>query len=290
MFRMVSALFISGLFFCAGAVSIFLEGYIPHRMDTILLRNEYRRISAAVGLGAEVNREPLVICFYRHSESRKTGIRLPEWGGGGAIGRDSIVIPVDRPSAFYRSDMERIILHEMVHIALARAWGPLRVPRWFHEGMAMTLSGELDSEEILLLSRAILTRSLVPLDSMRHLNRFNRFRARVAYSQCHFAVRFLLDTYGYDLVPELLGTTRETGRFERACYSVFGLTQKELETILRKEMVRRYRLLFLIGDYSLLWIGILILAILAFVITLIRNRRKRLMMESEERGEENEGD
>ncbi|MBN1309049.1 MAG: hypothetical protein JXA18_14085 [Chitinispirillaceae bacterium] len=267
----------------AAAVDLRIEGYAPRTLDTLMLKSEYARICRQVGLVAVNNTAPLHLIFYRHADGRKTGIRLPEWGGGGAIGGDSIVIPVDRQSAFYRSDMERIILHEMVHIALARAYGRLHIPRWFHEGMAMTLSGELDFEEQLFLSRAIVTRSLVPLDSMERLNQFSRRRAQVAYSQCHFAVGFLLDTYGYDLIPELLRESRKTRRFETACLRVFGLTVQELELLLQKEMASRYRLLFLFADYSSLWFGILALATVAFVATKIRNRRKRERMELEER-------
>jgi hypothetical protein len=142
------------------AIELRIEGYAPRNLDTLMLKREYARIGRQVGLTAKDNPAPLHIIFYRHSDQRKTGVRLPEWGGGGAIGKDTIVIPVDRQAAFYRSDMERIILHEMVHTALARAYGHLRIPRWFHEGMAMTLSGELQFEEQLFLSRAILTRSL----------------------------------------------------------------------------------------------------------------------------------
>jgi hypothetical protein len=286
MYRSLLFALFAGCLFASAAVSIQFEGFVPHGLDTSRLEKEYIRICSTVGLSPEKNRDPLVVCFYRYSENRKTGIRLPEWGGGGALGRDSIVIPVDRPSAFYREDIERILLHEMVHIALARAWGPLRVPRWFHEGMAMTLSGELNLEEQLILSRAILTHTLVPLDSMERLNRFNRWRAQVAYCQSHFAVRFLLDTYGFDVIPELLETARRNRRFDLACLEVFGLTQKEFEALVRKEMVSRYRLLFIFGDYSFFWLGILLLAFVAFIVTRIRNRKKRQRMEEVERREQ----
>jgi len=276
------------LVFPATAIELRFEGYVPAHLDTTALVREYARIGKTVGIDSANDRAPLHLIFYRVAEQRKTGIRLPEWGGGGAIGEDSIVIPVDRQSAFYRSDMERIILHEMVHIVLARAYGHLRLPRWFHEGMAMTLSGEIDFEEQVILSRAIITRSLVPLDSMERLNRFSQWRARVAYSQCHFAVGFLLDTYGFDLIPELLRESKSTRNFDTACLRVFGLTVEELETLLRKEMARRYRLLFFFADSSLFWIGVAALAVIAFVATVMRNRRKRARMEREEREEREE--
>lgn len=267
---------------------LWFTGQVPHGIDTSYLSEQFSRISKTIRPTAQNRHRPITIIFYRTAHGKKTGIHLPEWGGGGALGKDTIVIPVDRPSAFYRSNMERIILHEMVHCAIARAWGILHVPRWFHEGMAMTLSGEISFEEQATLSRAIILRALIPLDSMEYLNRFGFTRARIAYAQCHFAVQFLLATYGRDLIPELLAASRTTRRFDTACLRVFGLSVKELEALLKKEMTRRYRLFFLLTDYAFVWMGILLLAVAAFIATRIRNRKKRLAMELEERYVEEE--
>jgi len=266
----------------ADSIELHVKGIIPVNLDTLYLVRQYHRIERTIYPIGPASGEPLTILFYNASQQRKTGIFLPEWGGGGALGKDSIVIPIDRPSAFYRSNMQRIILHEMVHIALNRAWGTLRIPRWFHEGVAMTLSGELQFEEQIILSRAIITRSLIPLDSMEYLNRFSHRRAQIAYSQCHFAVQFLLTTYGSDLIPELLAESRTTRRFENACVKVFGLNNKELDSLLAKELTSRYRFAFIVADYSFFWIGILLLAVVAFIVTRFRNRQKRMRMELEE--------
>ena len=259
-----------------------LSGYVPHGIDTTFLSEGYSEIATTIGLSPDDNRKPVTIIFYRVSEGRKTGIRLPEWGGGGAIGGDTIVIPVDRTTAFYNNDINRILLHEMVHSALSRAYGYLRVPRWFHEGMAMALSGEINFDQQVQLSRAILTRALIPLDSIKYMNRFSRERAGIAYSQSHFAVNFLLTTYGREVIPELLAASRKRRSFSDACFDVFGLTTKELDELLKKEMNKKFRVFYLFADYALLWIGILLLAVLAFVVTMIRNRKKRARFEEEE--------
>ena len=265
-------------------IDLRLTGAVPPGLDTAYLTSQYCRISAAITPASEGDNRPLTLIFYRSADSRRTGIHLPEWGGGGALGRDTIVIPVDRPSAFYRSEMERIILHEMVHCALVRAWGVLHIPRWFHEGMAMSLSGEINFEEQVILSRAIVLRALVPLDSMEYLNRFGFTRAQIAYCQCHFAVQFLLATYGYDLIPELLKASRSSRRFDTACRNVLGLSEKEIDAIVHKELASRYHLVFLLSDYAFLWIGILLLAVAAFIATKMRNRKRLMAMEQEEGG------
>lgn len=265
------------------AVELRLSGYIPYNFDTTYISREYDRISKVVGLVDTSGKpHPISICFYKQAEQRLTGIRLPEWGGGGALGRDSIVLPVDRPSAFYASDRERILVHEIVHIALARAYGHLRLPRWFHEGLAMSLSGEFTFEEQLYLSRAILFQSLLPLDSLEHLNRLGQTRATVAYAEAHFAVQFLITTYGIDLVADLLQAAKRTRTFDEALNSVVGLRRQEFEQLVHAEMVKRYRFLFIVADTSLFWLGILMLAIVAFVVTRVRNHRRKNTMVLEE--------
>ena len=261
---------------------------MPPQLDTLSLTGEYKRIRTLLDPSAVDDTVPIIIRFYSHSKEKILGVRLPEWGGGGAIGKDSIIIPVDRNYAFYNTDFRGIAVHELVHIALARSYGHLRVPRWFHEGLAMALSGELSFDETVILSRAILANSLMPLDSIERLNRFDTWKARLAYCQSHFAVSFLIDTYGYDLLPELLQVSQRRRSFQDACVEVFGLRTSEFEYLLHKEMQSRYKFLFLIADYSLFWILLAFLTIAAFIVTFFRNRSRGKRMEQQDEIEQGE--
>ena len=158
----------------------------------------------------------------------------------------------------------------------------LRLPRWFHEGLAMTLSGELVFEEQLALSRAIFTKRLMPLDSIDHVNRFDAYGADLAYSESHLAVAFMIDKYGIDGIPELLQAVRATGRFDRALMQVFGLTPPEFERLVTTYIIDRYRFLFLVGDTYLFWIPAAILVVIAFILIRSRNKKRRNLMEAEE--------
>ena len=91
--------------------------------------------------------------------------------------------------AFFHQDFQRIQLtngssdyHQKIRY--------VNIPRWFHEGMAMALSGEIDSDAPVTLSKAVLSRKLLPLDSIKYVNRFKRDKAHLAYCQSHFAVQF----------------------------------------------------------------------------------------------------
>ncbi|NLD91279.1 MAG: hypothetical protein GX639_01290 [Fibrobacter sp.] len=173
-----------------------------------------------------------------------------------------------------------------MHIALARAFGVMRIPRWFHEGLAMQLAGELSFEGSTILSKAILTHSLLPLDSIEYVNRFGQVRAQIAYSQSHFAMNFLTNLYGYEMLPELLDSAKVYRRFDTACVRVFGLTTHEFDSIVKIEMIKKYRYAFIVADHELFWILITALSVAAFTVTMIRNRQKRKRMEEEEEEEE----
>ncbi len=259
------------------------HGHIPNGISETGLQREYHRIASILELSDNLNQNAIEIYYYSNKEEKILGVRLPEWGGGGAIGQDTIIIPVYKKYAFYPDDYLRITLHELVHIALARAYQNIRIPRWFHEGMAMTFSGELSFDEGALLSKAIITRSLLPFDSIEYVNRFNHYKAQIAYSQSHFAIQYMTKLYGYDMLPELLDSARVYRKFDTACMRVFGLTVDEFETIVKNQMVVKYRYAFLFSDYSMFWIIASFLVITGFIITLYRNRKRRLAMETEDK-------
>lgn|SRR5512133_1103992 len=269
---------------------ISLQGHVPPGVETETLLKDYYRIRKVLDSSFVHDTGTITIIYYTKNDTKKTGVRLPEWGGGGAIGTDTIIVPVDRPYAFFSGDLYKVTVHELVHIALARAFGSMRVPRWFHEGLAMQLSGELSFEESAILSRAILTHSLLPLDSIEFVNRFTQARAQTAYSQSHFAMNFLTHLYGYDMLPELLDSAKVFRRFDTACVRVFGLTTHEFDSIVKIELIKKYKYAFIVADNELFWILILVLAIAAFIVTLVRNRQKRKRMEKEEEEEEEENE
>jgi heme exporter protein D len=48
-------------------------------------------------------------------------------------------------------------------------------------------------------------------------------------------------------------------------------------------MVLKYRYVFLISDYSFFWLLAVVLATIAFVVTMIKNQKRRRMLELEEK-------
>jgi hypothetical protein len=269
--------------------TIALSGRVPSTITRSFAMRNYERIWKAVAPEAALDRRAITIVYYSRLDQRKQSVRLPEWGGGGAVGRDLIVIPIDR-SPLPDVTLPQVTVHELTHIALERAYGRLHVPRWFHEGLAMTLSGQLSFDEQLSLSRAVFTRKLLPLDSIEMVNRFDVHEAELAYSESHLAVAWMIDRYGLDGIPELLRALRSCGSFDAALKQEYGLTDAELDRLVRNYIVERYRGVFFFSDAYLFWFLGALLAILAFIAVKIRNDKRKRLMEEQECAEDETAD
>ena len=261
---------------------IVLAGAVPGSVTKQFVLENYLRIWNSLAAGKPVDTGTLTVEYYPARRQPDLSVILPEWGGGGAIGRNRIVIPIDR-SALPAMDLPRITRHELTHIVLERAYGPCRLPRWFHEGLAMTLSGELSFEEQVSLSRAIFFRRLFPLDSIDRVNRFSADGAVLAYSESHLAVSFLIEKYGADGIAEMLAAIRPAGGFDAALYMVFGLSRPEFERLFEAYLADRFRFLFFFSDTYLFWGMGALLVVVAFFVIRRRNAKREQRMEEEER-------
>ncbi|OGS36947.1 MAG: hypothetical protein A2293_01860 [Elusimicrobia bacterium RIFOXYB2_FULL_49_7] len=265
--------------FCSRAVELHLSGPLPAGWDSTRIALDYESLVTELFPVGQKETLPLTLIFTTVPLDRTFG--LPEWGGGGALGRDTVVVSL-RMRPFLELSPERILRHELVHIALHRLLPNARLPRWFHEGMAMHFSGEMEIEEHVTLSKAIFTHSLVPLSSIDSVNLFSRFRADLAYCESHLAVAFLIRTYGRRVLPELLSNIDQQGDFADAFYDTFGLTESEMEKMFREDLIKRYHLVFLFADTYLFWTVGVVLFLIAVIAVKRRNRKTLRKMEADE--------
>jgi Peptidase MA superfamily len=268
--------------FCLGQIT--LEGPVPSEIKIRAVTSEYYRIYRTVAPRQTPDKTPLKIIYYSKTHAGSNPFSLPEWGGGGAIGRDLIVVPVDL-KPFLEQSFSQITVHELVHIVLSRGYPGLTIPRWFHEGVAMTLAGELSLQENVGVSKAIFTGSLMPLASIDSVNAFGRNRADLAYSQAHLSVLFLVDQYGIDVVPEILNAARRTKNFWAGLNAALGISPQEFDAMLQKYLTSRYQFVFIFADTYAYWAAIVVLFIIGFIVTGARNRKRAEAMEKEEQRE-----
>jgi hypothetical protein len=258
-----------------------LRGPVPEGITAHALAARYREIHAVVAPGKTMASFPLTILYCGRACDSGARFSLPEWGGGGALGADTIIVRTDL-SPFFRRDYFQVTVHEMVHIAIARTCRGAQVPRWFHEGLALTLSGDISIHENLVLSRAVLSGGLLALDTIEKVNAFPEARAHVAYAQSHYAVNFLIAKYGIEVVGEILRHAGETGDFWHGVEKTCGITRKEFENGYTSQLAEQNRFMIFIADTYLFWIAVTLLFIIAFVVGRARKRKRAALMEMEE--------
>ncbi len=249
-----------------------LEGYIPQHIQSEQMKQQYIRIWQTLVPDLQIDTSSLYVTYYHHQRGKRYGVRLPEWGGGGAIGTDSIIVPINRTPVL-GMDFYQITVHELVHIVVNRAFGTTHIPRWLHEGLAMVLSGEMPLEGQKRLSWAVLSGDLLSLDTIEHVNRFDASRAHLAYAMSHAVVLFMIETYAIDGIEELLRAARGRHSFPAALKEVYGFTPQEFEVEAVKFIYSRYRFSFL-SDQSYIWILTGLLALAAIIVSQLRTRRR----------------
>lgn len=265
-----------------------IKGLDHISQQTSYFEQEYKRIWKTINPSQVPDTTPIWVEFY-HKGSSKKGIRLPEWGGGGAIGKDTIIMPINQ-TPFLKMDYRQTLVHELVHIALSRSYGYIHLPRFFHEGLAMLFSGELSFDATMVVGQAIFSHTILSLDSIEKVNFFSREKAQLAYAQSHLAIEFLVRKYGLEGISELLTAVRQNRSFSTAFLKVYGLTMTEFESMYNQALTEKYWILFFASDTYLFWIGITMLFILGYIVTKIRNRKKLANLDDDIEGEQSENE
>jgi hypothetical protein len=266
----------------ASAATVNLSGSPPLEVNQTALENEYHRLVNQLADNRIRMDRPIHIIYYGPNDERPpAAAALPEWGGGGALGQDTILIPLGRPS-FFNRNLHQVTVHEMAHLVIARSYPGTDIPRWFHEGCAMTLSGEVSFDEAVSLARAVLLNRLIPFDAIDSVNEFNRARAELAYGQSHAAILFFIDNFDMEGIRELLGRARRSGSFEEGMHATLGFVPREFERLAMQHIRRHYGLAFIFGDLYIIWLLVLLLAGATFVVTRIRNHRRLRTLEQQE--------
>lgn len=261
-----------------------LKGFVPREINEGVILVEYKRIYKTLAPGERIDLTPLNVTFYTEKLSSNEKYSLPEWGGGGAIGKNNIVVCVDN-KPFLDHSVYQVTVHELVHIAISRICQDVAVPRWLHEGLAMILSGEATTRENIVISKALFSGGLMQLSAIDSVNAFGRFRAELAYCQSRQAVLYLIDIYGIGVFGEIIKASNETSSIWKGFEEVLEISAHELELLYHNYIMKNHGRFFWLVDYYLIWSGIVLLFLTGYVMTLIRIRKKKKLLDQEERDE-----
>jgi len=210
------------------------------------------------------------------------GPTAPEWGAAVAFPESSRIVMQGQNAGSDAGDPVEVLRHELAHLALHQALGDLP-PRWFDEGYASYAANEVARDAVLGANLALLFRGMPALDSLDAGFAGGSLRAEGTYALAYRAVAELAERDPDRGLTLFFRYWKETGRFESAVRSAYGITQGQFEEIWRARTRRRYGGLALAADLSVA-AAVTLFIVMPFYV--IRRRRDRLRMAALVRADE----
>lgn len=197
--------------------------------------------------------------------------RVPPWVSGYALGEvGTVVLFPTRVGAYPYDSLEELLQHEVAHVMVARAARGSEVPRWLHEGIAMTAGGAWGLGDSGRFGLSVARQGEVPLARLpEYFSRGGAATAR-AYAVSGGFVRFLLRRHGQQVTGEILAGVADGLPFEEAFRRAAGESLFDAEEAFWRRQTFWHRWLPLLTSSTVLWIAVTLLALWA-----IRRRRRR---------------
>ena len=207
----------------------------------------------------------------------------PEWIVGVASGRRDIVIFPERIGSYPYDSLESVVWHEVVHLALSAQAGDRPLPRWFHEGVAMSLErGWGVTSQVQLLLGAGGTSDLADLE--RLFRSETQPETATAYLLAAALVSDLRLRHGAEVPRAIADRVARGAGFAEAFTLETGDTPDEAAARAWQVYRRWTSWIPAVTSTLSLWIGILVLAVVAFLATLRKRWKRRRQWDREELG------
>jgi hypothetical protein len=248
-----------------------------------LLDKAYADLASKIGLEIDTT----VSVFLSPTDEifdQLTGKLIPDWGEGIADPVRNLIVLRSPKLSQNQIRFPKLVKHELIHILVGQSLQhPDAIPRWFNEGIAIYFSHEEGFSVGQAISKALISNSIIPLDEIDDVLKFQQAKARLAYEESYSAVLFLEEEFGYDDLIRLIRELRTGKSFDEAFLDIFGVEFFAFEWDWNQAIEKKYRWRFLFDFETYLWILILFLFILVIVAIRIRNRKILRKWEKEER-------
>ena len=160
-----------------------------------------------------------------------TVVPAPEWAGAltyPELGMVLIMTPGSMETGGIR--YWSLLQHEMAHLLLGDAesrYGT-RFPRWFHEGIATYVSGEMNLSRLIQLGWAQATGDTPDFRDLEYTFPEQPSRAGAAYARSYLFIKYLSRRFGEDAVARLIADSLAKGGLGRGVGSAFNMSLAEL--------------------------------------------------------------
>jgi MYXO-CTERM domain-containing protein len=205
----------------------------------------------------------------------------PPWVVGTASGTDTMVLYPHRIGAYPYDSLESVVVHELAHLALSAHAGGRALPRWFHEGVAVSVESRWGLEtQVRLLMAAARDPRIVDVSALFASDSLPA--TYTAYLLSAALVDDLRRRHGQTIPARVAARVRLGETFAEAFVQETGETP-DVAAAIAWRVYRGLRWLPVITSTSGVWGAILALAAVAFVVRVRRRREQRRRWEAEER-------
>lgn len=254
------------------SLALRILGELQHRQQQLAQRLNYqpRRVIT------------VFLCPTQQIFDHMTGGAVPHWGEAAADVAQWRIFLKTPAASDSRTLLPATVTHELAHLCLAELATPHALPRWFNEGAATLLANESRHAEPTLISRALLTNSLVDFEAIDDLLSFPNAQAALAYAESYHAVSFMSQRFGVDAIRNFAQALGAHAEPRQAFHAAFGADLWDFETEYFDYLRQRFRWYFLLDESFLFGGVILILVVAGFFVTRWRTKRKVKEWEAEE--------
>jgi hypothetical protein len=214
-------------------------------------------------------------------ESDARARESPGWMVGRAFGERFIWIFPERVTSYPYDSVESVVRHEIVHLALSAAAEGQALPRWFHEGVAVSVDSGFGLTGSLRLLLAATDQSRIA-----DLDRLFRSGAEGQTTQAYLLASALADDlrrrHGAAVPGAIARRVAGGTPFDAAFALETGETPDEAAAHAWAGYRRWGQWLPVATDPATMWAGILLLAFVAFFARACQRVRQRKLWDEEE--------
>ncbi len=177
--------------------------------------------------------EPLRIYIYPSADDMRSALRLTgrDWVGAHAHPELGVIlVPATNPRTA-SVDLGQSIPHELSHLLLYRAIGQAyeSAPRWFDEGLAVSVEGAENSTYDNILREHAAAGDLISFDDLCRSFPAENDQALLAYAESGSLVRFIRAQYGEQRLAAMVGELGDGADCQSVTTRALGLPLDELE-------------------------------------------------------------
>jgi hypothetical protein len=123
-----------------------------------------------------------------------------------------------------------LLQHEMAHLLLgdAESRHGTRLPRWFQEGIATYVSGEMSLSRLIQLGWAQATGTAPDFRELEYTFPSQPSRAEAAYARSYLFIRYLSHRFGEDAVARVVSQSLKRGGISSGVAAAFDVSLAEL--------------------------------------------------------------